>query len=189
MLQQSAHKTYIDCRMHIQKYILAHISSWLEFANGLLGIGLEEKDVIFISGHTKTPMWAEAAFDQCSSGGELVITGGCAVPSVSGEFRVSMSHCQAAIIHAREGPADRVTAWKGGAGSVDKYDQSIFINYYKVKRSRFRGVKVIRAAAGPHVLPDGDDDDNSENEQSDMAALSLSASDEDESDIVNKVCS
>ncbi|TFK83320.1 hypothetical protein K466DRAFT_498709 [Polyporus arcularius HHB13444] len=168
MLKQSAHKTYIDCRMHIQKYVRAHMSNWLDFANGLLGIGLEEKDVIFISGHTKTSIWAETAFDQRSSGGELIIAGGCFVPSASGEFRVSMSHCAAAMVHAREGPLDRVTAWKAeGEEPVEKYDQSIFINYYKMKSRRFRSPTVMQGAAGSHVLPKGDDPDD---EQSNLSA-------------------
>ncbi|RPD59661.1 hypothetical protein L227DRAFT_593782 [Lentinus tigrinus ALCF2SS1-6] len=160
MLKKPAHRTYIDCRMHIKKYLRTHISSWLDFANGPLGIGLEEKDIIFVSGHTKTSVWAEAAFDQRSSGGELVIAGGCAVPSVSGEFRVSMSHCRAAMIHAREGPRDRVAAWKDGMEPVEKYDQSIFLNYYKMKTRTILRSIVVKAAAGPHELPDDRSDDD-----------------------------
>ncbi|RPD68418.1 hypothetical protein L226DRAFT_548538 [Lentinus tigrinus ALCF2SS1-7] len=168
MLKKPAHRTYIDCSIHIKKYFRTHISSWLDFANGPLGIGLEEKDIVFVSGHTKTSVWAEAAFDQRSSGGELVIAGGCAVPSVGGEFRVSMSHDAAAMVHAREGPADRVAAWRGGVESVEKDDQSIFINYYKMKTRFFRSI-VVQGAAGPHELPDDYSDDDLG--QSDSAAF------------------
>ncbi|KAI0719164.1 hypothetical protein C8T65DRAFT_736858 [Cerioporus squamosus] len=159
MLKQSAHKTYIDCTMHIQKYVRNHMSSWIDFANGLLGIGLEEKDIVFISGHTKTSIWAETAFDQRSSGGELVISGGCFVPSVSGEFHVSMSHCGAAMVHSREGPPDRVAAFNGDGHPVEKHDQSIFVNYHKMKTRRFRSPIVVRGEAGPHALLDDDPDD------------------------------
>lgn len=161
MLKAPAHKTILDCRLHIQRYILAHLSSWCEFANGALGVGLEEKDIIFVSGFSKTSVWAETAFTNSVSNGELVISGGCFVPSISGEFSVSMLRCTDASVFARTGPYERVVDWTEDAGSsIDlQYDQSIFLNFYKMKSRRWWRSTVLRGAAGPHQLPDLTEDD------------------------------
>ncbi|RPD59653.1 hypothetical protein L227DRAFT_503334 [Lentinus tigrinus ALCF2SS1-6] len=164
MLKAPAHKTLLDCRLHIQKYILAHLSRWCEFANDSLGVGLEEKDIIFVSGFTKTSVWAETAFSNSSSDGELVIGGGCFAPSLSGEFQVSMTRCMDASVFARTGPYERVADWTEETGlSLGNmhHDQSIFLNFYKMKSRRWWRPQVLRAAAGPHQLPEGPDDEES----------------------------
>ena len=134
------------------------MSSWCAFANNQLEIGLEEKDIIFVSGYTKTPVWAEAAFSHGSANGELVIAGG--VPSASGEFRVSMSRAVDASVFSRTGPLDRASMWtKKDSEASETCDQSIFLNYYKMKNRPLWRSTVIRAAAGNHVFPYSDDDD------------------------------
>ncbi|KAI0750127.1 hypothetical protein C8Q80DRAFT_1269887 [Daedaleopsis nitida] len=164
MLKQPAHKTYLNCAVHIRQYIRNHLSSWCDFANQIRGIGLQEKDIIFISGHTKTSVWAEAAFHHSNSNGELVIGGSCFVPSVSGEFRVSMSRCTDATVFSRYGPRELVSSWSDDPTALPcmpKCQQSIFVNYYKMKTRRWPlRHTVIRAAAGPHELPDDDEDDD-----------------------------
>lgn len=187
MLKQPAHKTYLDCKMYIRKYMRTHISDWCAFANDYYGIGLEEKDIIFVSGTTKTSVWAEAAFHNSSSKGELVIAGGCFVPSVSGEFRASISRSTDASVFSRAGPYDRISKWKGDdQAAVEKYDQSIFINYYKMKNRLWRRPAVMRAAAGPHDMPTCDDDDEfSQGSSESQEALSDDDSDEDGFDKVS----
>lgn len=138
-----------------------HLDSWCNFANDHLGIGLSDKDIVFVSGFMKTTVWAEAAFRDTSRSCELVIAGGCFVPSVSGEFRVSISE-GVAFHDAREGPRDRLSAWKDDGSLTYEYDQCVFFNYYKMKkRDRRRKPHFMQAAAGPHVLPDDRDDDES----------------------------
>ena len=174
MLKRPAHRTYIGCRLHIQKYMQKHLSRWCDFANETLGIGLQEKDIVFVSGFTKTTVWAEAAFSNSSADGELVISGGCFVPSASGEFRVSLSHSTAPTVFAREGPLDRLLDSKEDSEALEMYDQCIFLNYYKMKSRRpWRRGGVMRAAAGPHSLSSdsGDDDD--------VAGATMPSSDED----------
>lgn len=163
MLKQSANKTYLECRMHIQQYVRAHISKWCSFANDEFGIGLEEQDLIFVSGHTKTSVWGAAAFQHSSASAELRIGGGCFVPSVSGEFNVSMSRCSDASVFSRCGPRDLVSTWNDDTPMrIPKYQQCIFVNYYKMKSRRWPlRPAVIQAAAGPHELPDDGDDDDS----------------------------
>lgn len=162
LLRHPAHKTYMECRLHIWKYMHAHMSNWLTFANETLGIDLKEEDILFVQGHTKTSVWAETAFKQSSSGSALHVTAGCfAAPTASGEFRVSMSRSQAAMIHTREGPVNRLTVLRGGQDVTDlmRDDQNIFINYCKMK-TRFGVFPTMQAAAGPHQLPDPDPTDD-----------------------------
>lgn len=138
-----------------------HVDSWLEFANDRLGIGLKEQDIIFVSGFMKTTVWAEAAFSATSRSCELVIAGSCFVPSACGDFRVSVSRGLAAV-ESRNGPLDRVATWNDGSDQKYKYDQCIFLNYYKMKKRRdiLGRPRIIKAAAGPRRLPDDDDDDD-----------------------------
>ncbi|PIL35386.1 hypothetical protein GSI_02112 [Ganoderma sinense ZZ0214-1] len=161
MLKKPAHSTYISCDLRIRRYIRDNISSWVTFANEKLEIGLEEKDVVFVSGYTKTSVWAEAAFSHSSTSGELLIAGG--VPSASGEFRVSMSRGVDASVFSRTGPLDRASMWEKDTRSApqEQYDsdQCIFLNYYKMKSRAWWRSTVLRAAAGDHVLPHDDDED------------------------------
>ena len=158
LLKKPAHRTYLHCDLHIRRYIRENLARWCAFANDNLGIGLEEKDIIFVSGYTKTPVWAEAAFSHSSSSGELVISGG--VPTASGDFRVSMSRAGGASVFSRTGPLDRASMWeKDSDRSVEVYDQCIFLNYYKMKSRPLWRSTVMRAASGDHEFPYHDDDD------------------------------
>ena len=156
-LRDPAIWTHLDCDLHIKRYIRDNISSWQEFANERLGIGLSEEKILFVSGFTKTTVWATAAFADSSSDGELCIAGGCFVPSTSGEFRVAMSRCTAASVFSRWGPPERLSqelqdSPQGTASAPEAQlprDQCIFLNYYKMKRRRILGPSVLRAAAGP----------------------------------------
>ena len=60
---------------------------------------------------------------------------------------------------------------------AEKYDQSIFLNYYKMKR-RWRRPTVLRAAGGPHQVPHSFEDEYDSDTSQAMFVCS-----EDESDI------
>ena len=161
LLKQPEHKTFLNCHLRIKEYMMTHLADWCEFANDRLGIGLEDKDIIFVSGFTKTTVWVAAAFSNNSDISELLIAGSCFIPSTLGEFRVSISQGVHASVSSRVGPHDRVSTWKDGDQNF-KYDQCIFLNYFKMKRrGMLRRLGVMRAADGPHTLPDIDDDEGS----------------------------
>ena len=140
-----------------------HVTSWYQFTTRRLGIDLEEQDLIFISGFTKTSIWAEVAFHNSQSNGELVVSGGCLAPLISGELRVSTSQCVDAAVSSRIGPATRITGSDTDATTTDppKSDQCIYLNYHKAKRRKLWRPRVLRAAAGPHDLPSNDSDNES----------------------------
>ncbi|RPD72326.1 hypothetical protein L226DRAFT_546923 [Lentinus tigrinus ALCF2SS1-7] len=180
MLKQPGHKTSLDCGMHIRRYMRAHLTNWCDFANGgHLGIGLQEKDLIFVSGFVKTSVWATAAFQNNCSSGELLVTGGCFVPSASGEFRVSMSKGTIGSVFSNTGPRGRLSTLQAGSEAPTDSDQCIFLQYYKVKSRKLRLPAVMRAAAGPHEMEYGPDDDDSCDRPVGCAGSSTSSSDED----------
>ncbi|RPD70552.1 hypothetical protein L226DRAFT_469920 [Lentinus tigrinus ALCF2SS1-7] len=164
LLKDNAHKWFLDCDRHIKGYMAAHIEQWHDFATMRLGIDIQQEDIIFVSGCTKTSVWAEAAFHGMSSQGELVVSGGWPVPAVSGEFRVSLSHSADASVFSRTGPSHRVKIEKGietvpseDAGTAD---QCIFLNYHKAKKRKWRPLAVMKAA-GPHDPGSSGDEDGS----------------------------
>lgn len=149
MLKRPAHKSSLDCRLLIQKYMEEHMHSWCELANGILGIGLKEKDIIFVSGTTKTPVWAEAASHNGSTRGELVVTGGSFVPSVSGDFQVAMLRTREASVHSLMKVLRN--AYLAGETTIPLSRHTInasFLNYYKMKSRRWKPT-ALQAAGGP----------------------------------------
>ncbi|TBU33520.1 hypothetical protein BD311DRAFT_774582 [Dichomitus squalens] len=160
VLKDPAHKTTMECKMHIVQYIRLHLSSWLAFANDELGLGLEEKDIIFVSGFTKTNSSASA---------ELVVSGG--VPSASGEFRVSLSQSRDTCVQSRIGPASRKAAWGGESDPVEKCDQCIFLNYYKSKSRNHDDDDDDAPETSSSSSDDEDIDDVGEKHQADISDL------------------
>ncbi|RDX44532.1 hypothetical protein OH76DRAFT_1486975 [Lentinus brumalis] len=165
LLKEHAHKWLLDCDRPIKAYMCTHIEQWHQFATLRLGIDVKQEDIIFVSGCTKTSVWAEAAFHGTSSQGELVVSGGWPMPAVAGEFRVSLSRSADASVFSRIGPSHRVKKEKDtdnlGAEAAPA-DQCIFLNYHKAKqRRRWRPPKVMMAAAGPHNPGSGSDDNDS----------------------------
>ena len=63
LLRENAHKWFLDCDRHIKSYMAVHIEQWHEFATMRLGIDVKQEDIIFVSGCTKTSVWAEATFN------------------------------------------------------------------------------------------------------------------------------
>ncbi len=178
MLKHPGHKTSLDCGMYIRRYMRTHLASWCDFANGHLGIGLQEQDLIFVSGFVKTSVWATAAFHNSCSSAELLVAGGCFVPSASGEFRVSMSKGTNGSVFSRTGPPARLSAPQSGFAAANDFDQCVFLQYYKAKRRKWRLPAVMRAAAGPHVLEYGPDEDDEQGYPLASAGSSTTSSDE-----------
>lgn len=140
--------------------MLQNLEHWYLFATDRLGIDLRESDLLFVYGHIKTTVWAEAAFTSSSTDSELSISTSVPTLGASGIFSVELSNRQIPTIFHRWGPPGRVTSERELDALItlpspsveDAFDQCIFLNYFKMKR-RFRKKMVVRAAAGPHELP------------------------------------
>ncbi len=160
LLKRPGHRTYLNCGLYIQRYMKRNLQSWYAFATDRMGIELEDKDIIFVYGFTKTTVWAEAAFRSGGSDVGLVLSGGALVPSVSGDIEISRMRASKPSVISRSGPPGRVTEWDRVSSTDETFDQCIFLNFYKMKKRRFWPTdSIIRAAAGYHDLPSNQDDD------------------------------
>ncbi|KAL0948303.1 hypothetical protein HGRIS_010895 [Hohenbuehelia grisea] len=137
-----------------KEYAKEHYESWYDFANRQLRLGLNNGDIILVTGCDKTAEWATAAFNERSRGVGISFYGG--FPMVGGaEVSLSGSWQTGTSVQHRSGPVS-------DCGDV-KYDQTIFIRSYKVKESITGAPKVIRAASEPR------DDERSGPEQDSLA--------------------
>ncbi len=163
LMKRPGHQTYLNCDLYIKRYMKRNLDSWEAFVRDQRGIDLEDKDIIFVYGFTKTTVWAEAAFRSGGSDVGLVLSGGALVPSISGDIEISHMRASKPSVISRSGPPGRVAEWDNVSSDTDEtFDQCIFLNFYKMKKRWLLPDFVIRAAAGPgdHDLQDGKYDQN-----------------------------
>ena len=144
--------------------MIEHIDDWFQFARHTLYIDLEITDIIFVSGMTKTTIWAAAAFQGGGSQCGLVLSGGNLVLDVAPSVQVSRTQVSEPVTHYRSGPRERVADWDNPwAVTSSPSDQCIFFNFYKMKPRRiFPGMRLEGAASSPRRLPSSDDDQTPE---------------------------
>ena len=68
LLKNPATRTVAQSKFVIVRYIKAHFESWLEFANQTRGIGLQDEDLLFVSGTTMASEWATIARGDSQAG-------------------------------------------------------------------------------------------------------------------------
>lgn len=146
VLQEDGAREALHPSKDLIQYIVCNHESWHRFAQDVFRLDIRESNILFVSGCIKTGAWALAAATHRAREGELVFGGtfgtlGQATFSVSAEEQITMS------VEHRCGPK----SLKGDA--EDKRDQCVFLHYYKVKRRRVLGPKVIRAASGEEIFP------------------------------------
>ncbi|KAI0661837.1 hypothetical protein C8Q70DRAFT_1043733 [Cubamyces menziesii] len=169
LLKRSSHRRYLSCGGTVARYMSKNLRSWYAFATDRLGIDVEMSDLIFVSGHFKTPVWAEAAFSSKTTNSELLLCAGLNNPlgSNGGGLSASfvLSNCDSPVVFHHRGPIDSDGSqtthedWDLSNSERTTADQCIFINYYKMKFrvAPFRP-RIMKGASGPHDLPPRDDD-------------------------------
>ena len=159
LLKGHGHRTNLDCGLHIKNYISDNLADWCTFANDTLGIGLRDEEIVFVSGFTKTAVWAAASFSHDSVDKAVKLSGSCSLPgaaSGSVQLAVQMSDSHGVAIDTRVGPPDLASQWEQlSPEQLAGADQCIFLEYYRMRR-RLVFLKTIVAAAGPHELPPPD---------------------------------
>ena len=138
LLHGGAKTTSLSCDKRIRDYVLKHIAHWRGFARTRLGIDLEEKDLVFVSGYTKAAEWGTVAFRGARGGSRLLVNGGGFAPGSDEEqWHVTMADAPNAMVFARVGPMDRgKRRWEDPMDV--KMDQCIFLQYYRVKTGILR---------------------------------------------------
>ncbi|TBU27184.1 hypothetical protein BD311DRAFT_807886 [Dichomitus squalens] len=171
LLEPPAESADIESKRHIVNYMRRHFDSWLDFVNGQegMGLGLEEQDILFVSGTTKTTHWGVAAFQGNGSERKEGRISAQFTPYATASFSVSLAHASMPRSHYRYGPHPGQEASvpvtmsmlsqevQPGLTAI-KRDQCLFIHYYKMRRRRPLPKFAMRAAAGPHDLGPGSSD-------------------------------
>ena len=141
VLKNDAHREVLHPCRDLTRYILRNHAGWHQFACNVCRLDLKSQDIVFVCGWVKTAEWALAAATHRARDGEIAFggdfgVGGQASFSVSATKEVSMSW------EHRRGPKDT----EGEEGKEGKFDQCVFLHYYKVKHRPFFVPKVLRGA-------------------------------------------
>ncbi|KAJ3535821.1 hypothetical protein NM688_g6924 [Phlebia brevispora] len=156
----------------LETYIAWNHRGWHTFVTQQRGLKCGPSDLICLSGWVKTSEWTVAACLKDDRGSSCSIQGQI-TPSATMGCNVSVTESKEMSVIYHSGP-DRLGAFSTSM-TAEAADQTIFIEFYKVRYRRFVAPKVLRAAAGPDHLPDPyEDTDNS-------SAASASEDDCDES--------
>ena len=160
------HPTYredIERRGKFEAYIKKHYDSWVEFAQ-VEGHG--DVKPVLVTGVDLTKQFAAIAFSdnqtnvECDFSVEAPAVASASV-SVWGSWRTL------GLVHTTCGPDEHITTRRithtddGSAsesGIPEENNQCVFIRYYTIRK--FLGFKHIKAAAGPHRLPEGGAEDD-----------------------------
>lgn len=148
-----------------ETYMLRNFDSWHALAMEK-GYDLNERDIILVTGWTKTSAWHLASFYEESH----TRAGAIQAKIVSGvgiELAISASGSDSVILEQRADPSaqDAVSAF---TEQERPRNQCIFLAAYKVSRRRWLGRK-LKAAAGFHDI-DSDDDVEDEDSQTALSA-------------------
>ncbi len=150
MLKHDARREAFHPSKDLTQYILRHHDAWFRFAQETFRLDIQQHDIIFVSGSVKTAEWALAAATHHARDCEIVF-GGEFGPSAKAAFSFRATQDQSLSIEHRCGPKpcpDEPLTQE----MPPKYDQCVFLHYYKLKRRRLLAPKVIRAAAGQSSL-------------------------------------
>lgn len=159
----------------MRQYMYQNHDAWYRFAKNTLGLAIKQEEILFVRGLLQTSDWAGiAAFLQEGRAGTLTFDTGAVAP-----FSVSFS---AALLREVTAPIQ----WRIGpnnSGRVKK-DQTVFLQFYKMKKRMFGGPRVVKAAAEPRgTTPTPDNDD----EMCSATQCSSDTSDEDAIELVPRL--
>ncbi|GJE97263.1 WD40 repeat domain-containing protein [Phanerochaete sordida] len=186
VIHDSADKRMILPAKDVVQYIRHHLPSWLACAKNTYGLECREKDLVMVRGTVKTSAWTVASFSlpaarsqelelnlQIGSGGEVgVRASSTAITQNSVEHRSgpsksprppslhSVSTGKSVVGGRAELPEVAVATELFGeeeALAMEARNQAVFLGYYQAKRRIPLFPRQIRANAGPHELPRGED--------------------------------
>ena len=165
MMNHGADLEAIHGSPSLVKYLEANWDGWLGYISTGLDIEVPKKPgLMFISGVYKTVDWAVASYVSGGKSAEFSLSADAVAASGAFSLEVS-SRTDIAPIH-NWGPRNRQTVQPSSSTSSlegSRKDQSVFINYYAMKRRL--GVfppAIMKAAAGYHNLPPADRDAGSD---------------------------
>jgi hypothetical protein len=158
-----------DCKL-VNDYIINNIDSWYDFARQFfVERQAPEGSLVLVRGCDRTESWVAAAFTERSVDAGLMFNGGLE-PSgfkLKGSWKqTSYSFPETRDSEARAAPLTlsiEPTPTVLAAKFPPECRETVFIRVFKCWRrfGRLKIPKIIKAAAGPHDLPDPDGDPGS----------------------------
>ncbi|KAI0651003.1 hypothetical protein C8Q79DRAFT_898969 [Trametes meyenii] len=148
----------IESRLRIARYVLAEHTRWLSFANGTLGLTVKPEDVLFVSATTKTSRWAVAAYEN----NEHLEAGSFTFDIMAQAYTsqpFGLASSNAVSTHVNVPNRCACNPPHSVALAPPRYDQCVFIHFFKIKKRRPFLPSRIVAAAGPDGLPGPENDD------------------------------
>ncbi|KAI1785167.1 hypothetical protein LXA43DRAFT_1077142 [Ganoderma leucocontextum] len=157
VLKNDAHREVLHPCRDLTQYILLNHAGWHQFARNVCRLDLKSQEIIFVCGWVKTAEWALAAATHRARDGEIAF-GGDFGPAGQATFSVSATQEVRMSWEHRRGPKNA----RGEEGRRSKFDQCVFLHYFKVKHRPFFVPKVLRGAteeshSSRSSTPDGSD--------------------------------
>ncbi|KAI0922265.1 hypothetical protein AcW2_007006 [Taiwanofungus camphoratus] len=174
VMKEGGNREALHPSRRMANYMRSNYHSWWVFATEHLDLDLQKEDIIFVRGWVKTSEWAVAAFVREGRAAQLTFNGEFGLPA-SAAFSLSYSRDGQSIPEYNTGPRQRRAGRHRGmiTGTPEtstesiftdgpRFDQCVFLHYYKLKVRFGLWPTVVKAAGGPRDLPSaGDDDANS----------------------------
>ncbi|KAI0365467.1 WD40 repeat-like protein [Pilatotrama ljubarskyi] len=184
IVQPEADQLEMHPSKKLTQYIRTSLDSWYHFATDVLDLDIAREDILFISGAVKTDNWALGAFLRRGSACQISFQAN-AGSFAQGSFNISKVHEHTVEPEWRTKPdgaslspspssaslATSPTAVDQSSSRMSitsltlkktptgpKKDQTLFVNYYKMKRRFFRS-RIVKAAAGYADLEHGGEGD------------------------------
>lgn len=207
ILKGRAIKAAIDRNARLERYILQHHESWVNFATDeeTLGIRCEPESIILVQGVLKTSGWAIGAFPGKVDRSQEFKLGVKAQTVLNAHAHVSTTRCESYGCIQRSGPDRSSTSDEklligppntATSSPINEFtdrlrgskypeDQCVFLKYYKIKRRAWLPKKLVANADPPDLDRDGSsnhgDDSavrvNESNIESETAFLPVRSSD------------
>jgi hypothetical protein len=160
-----------DCKL-VRDYIKNNIDSWYGFARQFFGEEqLPEGSLVLVRGCDKTESWVSAAFTERSIDAGLMFNGGLEPSGPGFKLKGSWKQTSYSFPETRDSEARAApltlsiepTPTVLAAMFPPECRETVFVRVFKCWRRvrRLKIPKVIKAAAGPHDLPDSDGDPGS----------------------------
>jgi hypothetical protein len=157
-----------DCKL-VRDYIKRNIDSWYVFARQFFGEEqAPEGSLVLVRGCDKTESWVAAAFTERSVNAGLMFNGGLEPSGPGFKLKGSWKQTTYSFPETRDSEARAApltlsiepTPTVLAAKFPPECRETVFVRVFKCWRrvGRLKIPKVIKAAAGPHDLPDADGD-------------------------------
>ncbi|THH02772.1 hypothetical protein EW026_g167 [Hermanssonia centrifuga] len=169
ILKDTARKEIMFNNNTWKKYIRVYHASWVRYARDVRDHDLQPEDIILVRGWIKTTKWTVAAFS-ASQTGRVVSAKGRIDPFASAGCELSFIGKTIMPARSRSGPRrsavsctqlpECATSGTGGSSGLDKFDQCVFLFYWKTKHRRFIPMRIYAAGEDDESYEDEDEDDH-----------------------------